>query len=55
MYVLTLLCFQRPQLLFSSVSRVVEAVVKTLDPNVPNVREHVIQSATSILHDLVRT
>ncbi|KAM3583827.1 hypothetical protein VKS41_003798 [Umbelopsis sp. WA50703] len=55
MRVVNMFARKRPQLLFSSISRVVEAVVKTLDPNVPNVREHVIQSATSILHDLVRT
>lgn len=34
---------------------VVEAVVKTLDPNVPHMREVMLNSATSILHDLVKT
>jgi hypothetical protein len=51
----TFFYIQRPGLLFSSIPRVVEAVVKALDPNIPNVRESVIQSATLILHDLVRT
>ncbi|KAI9288164.1 hypothetical protein BC943DRAFT_273603 [Umbelopsis sp. AD052] len=55
MKVINMFARKRPQLLFSSIPRVVEAVVKTLDPNVPNVRDSVIQPATSILHDLVRT
>lgn len=41
--------------LYSHVYSVVEAVVKTLDPNVPHMREVMLQSATSILHDLVKT
>jgi len=55
MRVINMFARKRPGLLFSSIPRVVEAVVKTLDPNVPNVRESVIQPATSILHDLVQT
>ncbi|CAO3669477.1 unnamed protein product [Umbelopsis ramanniana] len=55
MKVINMFARKRPQLLFSSIPRVVEAVVKTLDPNVPNVRDSVIQPATSILHELVRT
>lgn len=42
-------------LLNSNVYSVVEAVVKTLDPNVPHMREVMLNSATSILHDLVQT
>jgi WD40 repeat protein len=42
-------------LLYSNIYSVVEAVVKTLDPNVPHMREVMLQSATSILHDLVKT
>ncbi|KAG0174802.1 hypothetical protein DFQ30_002724 [Apophysomyces sp. BC1015] len=46
---------KKPMLLYANVQRVVEAVVKTLDPNVPHMRESVLQSATAILHDLVKT
>lgn len=46
---------KEPILLYSHVHSVVEAVVKTLDPNVPHMRETMLQSATSILHDLVKT
>ncbi|KAL7324428.1 hypothetical protein PS15p_209621 [Mucor circinelloides] len=46
---------KEPTLLFSHIHSVVEAVVKTLDPNVPHMRETMLQSATSILHDLVKT
>ncbi|KAI7871474.1 hypothetical protein BDF14DRAFT_1761428 [Spinellus fusiger] len=46
---------KKPLLLYPSINRVVEAVVKTLDPNVPHMREVVLPSATAILHDLVKT
>lgn len=46
---------KEPILLFSHIHSVVEAVVKTLDPNIPHMRETMLQSATSILHDLVKT
>ncbi|KAI8081076.1 hypothetical protein BDF21DRAFT_438385 [Thamnidium elegans] len=46
---------KEPILLNSNVYSVVEAVVKTLDPNVPHMREVMLNSATSILHDLVKT
>lgn len=42
-------------MLYANIYSVVEAVVKTLDPNVPHMREVMLQSATSILHDLVKT
>ncbi|KAI8071523.1 hypothetical protein BC940DRAFT_293069 [Gongronella butleri] len=45
---------KNPMLLHGHVHQVIEAVVKTLDPNVPHMRELVVQSATSILHDLVK-
>ncbi|RCI03449.1 hypothetical protein CU098_002139, partial [Rhizopus stolonifer] len=45
---------KEPVLLYSHVHSVVEAVVKTLDPNVPHLREVMLSSATSILHDLVK-
>ncbi|OAD72215.1 hypothetical protein PHYBLDRAFT_103057, partial [Phycomyces blakesleeanus NRRL 1555(-)] len=45
---------KKPMLLYSSVNKVAEAVVKTLDPNVAHMRESVLQSATSILHHLVK-
>jgi len=44
-----------PLVLYSSLPKVVEAVVKSLDPNVPNMRETVLQTSTGILHDLVKT
>lgn len=34
--------------------RVVEAVVKTLDPNVPHLRENMLPTATAVLHSLVK-
>ncbi|KAI8637841.1 hypothetical protein BD408DRAFT_374442 [Parasitella parasitica] len=46
---------KEPILLFSHVHSVVEAVVKTLDPNIPHMRETMLPSATSILHNLVKT
>lgn len=46
---------KEPTLLYSHVYSVVEAVVRTLDPNVPHMREVMLQAATSILHDLVKT
>jgi hypothetical protein len=33
---------------------VIEAVVKTLDPNIPHMRESVLAAATATLHDLVK-
>ncbi|KAI8142674.1 hypothetical protein BJV82DRAFT_613847 [Fennellomyces sp. T-0311] len=46
---------KKPVLLYSHVHRVVEAVVKTLDPNVPHLRENVLPTATAVLHNLVKT
>ncbi|KAG1455984.1 hypothetical protein G6F46_007924 [Rhizopus delemar] len=46
---------KEPILLYSYVQSVIETVVKTLDPNVPHMREAMVQSTTSILHDLVKT
>ncbi|KAI8388613.1 uncharacterized protein BYT42DRAFT_241066 [Radiomyces spectabilis] len=45
---------KKPILLYYNVHRVVEAVVKTLDPNIPHMREQVLPAATAILHDLVK-
>ncbi|ORX52846.1 WD40 repeat-like protein [Hesseltinella vesiculosa] len=45
---------KNPMLIYGHVHQVIEAVVKTLDPNVPHMRESVVQSATSIIHDLVK-
>ncbi|CAG8508817.1 4509_t:CDS:10 [Paraglomus brasilianum] len=44
-----------PHVLYSSLPKVVAAVVKSLDPNIPNMRETVLQTSTGILHDLVKT
>ncbi|KAI9278936.1 hypothetical protein BDA99DRAFT_429218 [Phascolomyces articulosus] len=46
---------KKPVILYSHVHRVVESVVKALDPNVPHLRENVLPTATSVLHDLVKT
>ncbi|CAO3619841.1 unnamed protein product [Cunninghamella blakesleeana] len=43
-----------PTLLYDHIYRIIESVVKTLDPNIPHMRESVLQAATSILHDLVK-
>ncbi|KAI8080052.1 uncharacterized protein BX664DRAFT_286560 [Halteromyces radiatus] len=45
---------KNPMLLYGHVYRVMEAVVKTLNPNIPHMRESVLATATSTLHDLVR-
>lgn len=37
------------------IGRVIEAIVKALDPNVPHIRENVIQIITSLFFDLVHT
>lgn len=44
---------KRPDVLENSLPRVVEAVVKSLDPNVGKMREDVQQTATVILNELV--
>ncbi|KAI7852315.1 hypothetical protein BDC45DRAFT_444103 [Circinella umbellata] len=46
---------KKPVILYSHVHRVVESVVKTLDPNIPHLREKVLPTATAVLHDLVKT
>ncbi|KAI9258287.1 hypothetical protein BY458DRAFT_440988 [Sporodiniella umbellata] len=46
---------KEPIVLYPYVHNVIEAIVKTLDPNVPHMREEMIHSATSILHSLVTT
>ncbi|CAG8543485.1 13126_t:CDS:2 [Ambispora leptoticha] len=46
---------KKPLILYSNLPALVEAVVKSLDPNIPNLRETVLQTTTSILHDLVKT
>lgn len=46
---------KRPILLHSNLSGLVEAVVKSLDPNIPKMRDTVLQTTTSVLHDLVKT
>ncbi|KAI8342819.1 hypothetical protein BC941DRAFT_368797 [Chlamydoabsidia padenii] len=43
-----------PSLLYGHVYQVIEAVVKTLDPNIPHMRESVLAAATATLHDLVK-
>ena len=42
-------------LLYTSLSGLVEAVVKSLDPNIPKMRDEVLQTTTSVLHDLVKS
>ncbi|CAG8592588.1 8778_t:CDS:10 [Ambispora gerdemannii] len=46
---------KKPLILYSKLPALVEAVVKSLDPNITNLRETVLQTTTSILHDLVKT
>lgn len=46
---------KEPVLLFPHVYSVIEAVVTTLDPNIPHMREVMLPAVTSILHDLVKT
>ncbi|GES77357.1 WD40 repeat-like protein [Rhizophagus clarus] len=46
---------KRPLLLHANLSGLVEAVVKSLDPNIPKMRDTVLQTTTSVLHDLVKT
>jgi hypothetical protein len=46
---------KRPLLLYANLSGLVEAVVKSLDPNIPKMRDTVLQTTTSVLHDLVKT
>ncbi|GAA6003526.1 WD40 repeat domain-containing protein [Rhodotorula paludigena] len=46
---------KKPLVLYSNLPRVVEAVVKSLDPNVSSLREAVQQTATVILHELVHS
>ncbi|OZJ06908.1 hypothetical protein BZG36_00016 [Bifiguratus adelaidae] len=53
--VITFFVKRRPALLYSSLSKILEAIVKALDPNTPQMREDILQFATAILHDVVRT
>ncbi|GAA5940493.1 WD40 repeat domain-containing protein [Sporobolomyces koalae] len=46
---------KKPLVLYHSLPRVAEAVVKSLDPTVSDLRETVHQTATVILNELVRT
>ncbi|GAA6002852.1 hypothetical protein JCM10207_001867 [Rhodosporidiobolus poonsookiae] len=46
---------KKPLVLYTSLPRVADAVVKSLDPTVSALRETVHQSATVILNELVRT
>jgi WD40 repeat protein len=51
---LSLFINKKPLIIYPFLSKIVEAVVKSLDPNVPNMRENMIQSVTLSLHDLVK-
>lgn len=46
---------KKPLVLYSSLSSLVEAVVKSLDPNIAKMRDTVLQTTTNVLHDLVKT
>jgi hypothetical protein len=46
---------QKPLVLYTSLPRLAEAVVKSLDPTVTSLRESIQQAATVILSELVRT
>ncbi|ORY76900.1 hypothetical protein BCR35DRAFT_280286 [Leucosporidium creatinivorum] len=46
---------KKPLVLYTSLPRIAEAVVKSLDPTVTHLRETVHQAATVILNELVRT
>ncbi|RIB08802.1 hypothetical protein C2G38_1982301 [Gigaspora rosea] len=46
---------KKPLLLYSSLSSLVEAVVRSLDPNIAKMRDTVLQTTTNVLHDLVKT
>ncbi|KAK4704763.1 hypothetical protein P7C70_g1446, partial [Phenoliferia sp. Uapishka_3] len=46
---------KKPLVLYTSLPRLAEAVVKSLDPTVTHLRESVQQAATVILNELVRT
>ncbi len=47
--------FQKPLVLYPNLPRLVEAVVKSLDPNTGGSREAVLDAATEILGQVVRT
>lgn len=49
------LSMQKPLVLYSNLPRLVEAVVKSLDPNSNANRDAVLDSATEILGHLVET
>lgn len=46
---------QKPLVIYTNLPRVVDAVVKCLDPAVSSLRETVQQAATVILNELVKT
>jgi WD repeat-containing protein 7 len=54
-YGVVLIVRQRPLVLYSNLPRLVEAVVKSLDPNSNANRDAVLDSATEILGHLVET
>ncbi|KAI9138814.1 hypothetical protein BKA69DRAFT_1127055 [Paraphysoderma sedebokerense] len=52
---LSLMVQKNSQIVNIFVSRIVESIVKVLDPNAPSVREALLQATTAVLYDLVRT
>ncbi|WFD30683.1 hypothetical protein MSPP1_001705 [Malassezia sp. CBS 17886] len=46
---------QKPLALYTSLPRLVEAVVKSLDPNVATVRANMVKAATVMINELVHT
>lgn len=53
MKIITLIVRKKPLIFYANLPRLVEAVVKSLDPNVSYLRETVMQTASAILHNLV--
>ncbi|CAH1758916.1 4908_t:CDS:10 [Entrophospora sp. SA101] len=45
---------KKPLLLYTNLSSLAEAVVKSLDPNIPKMRDSVLPITTSVLYDLVK-
>lgn len=51
---ISLLIRHNPLILYKNLPPLVESIVKSLDPNIADMRDTVLQTATNVLHELVK-
>ncbi|KXS13396.1 hypothetical protein M427DRAFT_136573 [Gonapodya prolifera JEL478] len=52
---LTFVVMKRPVVLMPFLAKIVEVIVKPLDPNIPNMRDSLLSSVTPALQDILKT